>query len=212
VETGRGRTVDRVAGVGLVDPDHSHPLGVAHGRETYRWAVRVVAGTARGRRLVAPPGLDTRPTSDRVREAVFNALQSLGAIEGANVLDLFAGSGALGIEALSRGAAHATFVDTDRDAVASVRVNLTSTGMADRATLVHRDAMAFLAASRERFDLALCDPPYVFSSWPDLLDVLPARTVVVESDRSIDLGPRWEMAREKRYGTTVVEIAHHRQE
>ena len=73
--------------------------------------MRVVAGTARGRRLVAPAGRDTRPTSDRVRESIFNALHSLGAVEGATVVDLFAGSGALGIEALSRGAAHCTFVE-----------------------------------------------------------------------------------------------------
>ena len=79
--------------------------------------MRVVAGTAGGLRLVAPPGRETRPTSDRVREATFNALGSLGAIEEARVLDLFAGSGALGIEALSRGAQHATFVERDRHAV-----------------------------------------------------------------------------------------------
>ena len=94
----------------------------------------MVAGTAGGLRLVAPTGQSTRPTSDRVREATFNALHSLGAIEGADVLDLFAGSGAMGIEALSRGAAHATFVDHDERARAAVHANLDVTHLADRAT------------------------------------------------------------------------------
>jgi 16S rRNA (guanine966-N2)-methyltransferase len=147
-----------------------------------------------------------------VREAIFNALHSMGAVEGATVLDLFAGSGALGIEALSRGAARATLVDNDRDAVAAIRVNLSSTGLADRATVHHRDAMAFLRSSRERYDLALCDPPYAYDDWQGLLDTLGARTVVVESDRTIDVGPSWQLARQKRYGTTVVVIAHHREE
>jgi 16S rRNA (guanine966-N2)-methyltransferase len=172
----------------------------------------VVAGVARGRPLVAPVGRDTRPTSDRVREAVFNALHSLGAVEDAVVLDLFAGTGALGIEALSRGAAHATFVDSDRDAVAAIRVNLTSTGLADRATLQRRDVLSFLVTGRERYDLALCDPPYAYDDWQRLLDTLRARTVVIESDRTIDVGSSWQVAREKRYGTTVVVIAHHREE
>src|SRR3954451_2504981 len=107
--------------------------------------MRVVAGEARGIRLVAPKGLDIRPTSDRVREAVFNALGSLGAVEGATVVDLFAGTGALGIEALSRGAAHATFVDRDRIAVDTVRRNLDATKLGDQATIVRADVMAFVA-------------------------------------------------------------------
>src|SRR3954453_13290953 len=108
--------------------------------------MRVVAGTARGRRLVAPPGRDTRPTSDRVRESVFNVLHSLGAIDGASVVDLFAGSGALGIEALSRGAAHCTFVEPAPAAVTAIRTNLTTAGVAERATIETRTAEAYLAA------------------------------------------------------------------
>src|SRR5207247_7816272 len=107
--------------------------------------MRVVAGSAKGRRLTAPPGRDVRPTSDRVREAVFSSLVSMDAVEGASVLDLFAGSGALGIEALSRGAATATFVDDDRVAVETVRANLAATGVGERASVVDEDALRFLA-------------------------------------------------------------------
>src|SRR5262245_40624058 len=120
--------------------------------------MRVVAGTAGGLRLVAPPGQATRPTSDRVREATFNALESMGAIDGATVLDPFAGSGAMGIEALSRGASRATFVDNDPKARDVVRQNAEHTHLADRATIVAGDAFTFLATSA-RFDLALLDPP-----------------------------------------------------
>src|SRR5438093_104252 len=103
--------------------------------------MRVVAGTARGRRLQAPPGRDVRPTSDRVREAVFSSLASLDVIEGATVADLFAGSGAMGVEALSRGAASATFVDSSAAAVAAIRANLADTGLAGTATVVRADVL-----------------------------------------------------------------------
>jgi 16S rRNA (guanine966-N2)-methyltransferase len=168
--------------------------------------MRVIAGTAKGRRLVAPAGLDTRPTSDRVRGALFNALGSMGAVDGAVVLDLFAGSGALGIEALSRGAAHVTFVDHDRHAVATIRANLAATGLAERATVVQRDAPSFAGTDPHHYDLALLDPPYDFDGWTSLLAALPAPRAVVESDRAIDAGGPWSVVREKRYGTTVVTI------
>lgn len=168
--------------------------------------MRVVAGEARGRRLVAPPGDRVRPTGDRVREAVFNALGSLGAVAGADVLDLFAGSGALGIEALSRGAAHATFVEADRRAVAAVRRNLAATGLGDRATVVAGDAFAHLAAlgPARRYTLALCDPPYRFDRWDELLAALPADLVVVESASAVAVPPAWAVERSRRYGSTVV--------
>src|SRR5258706_10039093 len=106
--------------------------------------MRVVAGTAGGLRLVTPTGHTVRPTSDRAREATFNALESLGAVESARVLDLFAGSGAMGIEALSRGAAHATFVDHDPQARDAVRRNLETTRLADDALIVAADAFAYI--------------------------------------------------------------------
>ena len=122
--------------------------------------MRVVAGTHRGRRLRAPRGADTRPTADRVREAVFSIL---GPIDGLRVLDLFAGSGAMGVEALSRGAAHATFVDRDPQAIACVRANLEALGLADRAEVIKRDwrsAVRGLAASQRFCGLCVMDPPY----------------------------------------------------
>ena len=104
--------------------------------------MRVVAGTAGGRKLQAPPGRDIRPTSDRVREAVFSSLDSMGAVGGASVVDLFCGSGSLGIEALSRGAASATFVDNDPAAIATVRANLAATGLDGRGGAGRRSAVA----------------------------------------------------------------------
>jgi 16S rRNA (guanine966-N2)-methyltransferase len=126
--------------------------------------MRVVAGTHRGRRLTAPAGQRTRPTSDRVRESIFALI---GPVAGGAVLDLFAGSGALGIEALSRGAASALFVDRDPRAAAVVRANLAQLGLQDRARVVCRDWRAALAAERRagsRFGLCLADPPYTLLS------------------------------------------------
>ena len=165
--------------------------------------MRVVAGSARGRRLVAPDGRDTRPTGDRVRQAIFNALTSLDAVVGADVVDLYAGSGALGIEALSRGAAHATFVERAPAALAAIRTNLVATGLAARATVVQADAIVWLPGPR-RAELALVDPPYAFADWPRLLERLSADLVVAESDREVDAPAGWVPLRAKRYGSTVV--------
>lgn len=177
--------------------------------------MRVVSGTAGGLRLVAPEGAETRPTSDRVREATFNALGSLGVITGARVLDLFAGSGAMGIEALSRGAAHATFVERDRAALRAISENLRRTGFDAQATVIAGDAYSFAAAAAaapeadsDSYDIAICDPPYAFDRWDELLSVLPARVAVLESDHELAPAPGWEVGRTKRYGGTVVIVAH----
>jgi 16S rRNA (guanine966-N2)-methyltransferase len=172
--------------------------------------MRVVAGSARGRRISAPPGDAVRPTGDRVREAVFNALGSLGAVEGARVLDLFAGSGALAIEALSRGAASAVLVDPDPSARRAIEANLAATDLAGPATVVAGTAEAFLASCTDRFDLALVDPPYRFDRWVALLDALAPHldgVAVLESDRAVELPSGWRVEREKRYGGTLVQIA-----
>ncbi len=171
--------------------------------------MRVIAGTCGGRRLVAPDGATTRPTGDRVREATFNALSSLDALVHAEVLDLFAGSGALGIEALSRGAAHATFVDHDRRAIQAIEANLAATGLADLATVVRGSAQRVLddaADRRQRWSLALLDPPYAFDGWTELLSALPAGLAVVESDRPVAVPEPWRAIRERRYGATLVAI------
>jgi len=172
--------------------------------------MRVVAGVAGGRPLRAPAGRALRPTSGRVREALFNALGSLDVVEGASVVDLFAGTGALGIEALSRGAASATFVDADLPAVRSIEENLGATGLGDRARVVHADVFRFLEGRAEDdapFDLALADPPYAFDDWPRLLAVLPARLAALEARTHVDLGPGWHPLRSRRYGDTVVTLA-----
>jgi 16S rRNA (guanine966-N2)-methyltransferase len=177
-----------------------------------------VAGEAKGHRLQAPPGDDTRPTLDRVREAVFNALVSLDAVDAARVLDLFAGSGALGIESLSRGAAHATFVERDPAARRVITANLATTGLADRAEVVARDAGAFLrqraaAEPRRSFGLVLLDPPYDTDApaWEEILTavaaVAPTGVVVIESARPVELPQGWHVLREKGYGSTLVVIA-----
>ena len=169
--------------------------------------MRVIAGVARGRRLAVPGGRDVRPTSDRVREAVFSSLVSMSAVEGARVLDLFAGSGALGIEALSRGAAAATFVDHDRRVIDTIRANLDVTGLAAQASVVCDDALGYVAAHSEAVDLAFVDPPYAFDAWDELLGRLRAGVVVLESDRPQPLATRFEVLRTKAYGGTVVTIA-----
>ncbi|MGI8983921.1 MAG: 16S rRNA (guanine(966)-N(2))-methyltransferase RsmD [Acidimicrobiales bacterium] len=170
--------------------------------------MRVVAGLAGGRRLQAPAGRKVRPTSERVREALFNALGSMDAIAGASVLDLFAGSGALGIEALSRGAASATFVEADARAVAAVKANLLATGLGERARVVQSDVVRFLSHPPPApVDLAFADPPYAFSGWADVLDRLPAALVAVEARSHLDLGPAWRPVRSKRYGDTVIILA-----
>ena len=120
--------------------------------------MRVITGTARGRVLRTLEGEDVRPTTDRVKEAVFSIIQF--EIEGRRVLDLFAGSGQLGIEALSRGAREAVFVDARRDACQVVRENLSKTRLAERAQVVQMDYLSYLGTGRGRFDLVFLDPPY----------------------------------------------------
>jgi 16S rRNA (guanine966-N2)-methyltransferase len=174
--------------------------------------MRVVAGSARGRRLVAPPGRLVRPTTDRTREAVFNALESLDAVAEATVLDLFAGTGALGIEALSRGAARVVFVERDRAARRCLEANLATTDLRQVSHIITGDAGAFVGRAQERFDLVLLDPPYGYDGWSDLLGGLEAivtdrALVVIESDRAPEMPADWLVERRKRYGGTFVVIA-----
>lgn len=183
--------------------------------------MRVIAGSAGGRRLVAPPGTTTRPTSDRAKEALFSSLAA--EVPAARVLDLYAGSGALGIEALSRGAEHATFVERDRRALRCLRTNLRVTGLHDAASVVATDVAAFCRATQPvPFDLVLCDPPYAEPTatvWALLGDLRAAgglgagTTVVVERDRR-DPGlagpvPGFLASRGQRpYGDTVLWVLH----
>ena len=120
--------------------------------------MRVITGSARGRKLKELPGMDTRPTTDKVKESIFNIIQF--DVEGRRVLDLFAGTGQLGIEALSRGAREAVFVDSSREAVRVIEKNLAAAGFKDRARVVGADFAGYLRAGRETFDIAFLDPPY----------------------------------------------------
>ncbi len=173
--------------------------------------MRVIAGDLKGRRLVSPAGMATRPTTDKVREATFNALGSLdlvrgGLLQGARVADLFAGSGAVGIEAISRGAELCTFIERDRSALAALRENLSSLGCEEKARVVAGDVMS-LAASLD-VDLVYADPPYGFEAWERLLSVLTAPFIVTESGHRLDaeIGEAvgLEILRSQRYGRTWV--------
>jgi 16S rRNA (guanine966-N2)-methyltransferase len=170
--------------------------------------VRVVAGEFKGRRLQAPRGAGTRPTADRVREALFSML---GDVSGARVLDLYAGSGALGIEALSRGAESAVFVERDRHALAALRRNLEAVGV--DAEVRSQDALRFIARPEGVFDLVFCDPPYDDAPGvaAPLSDALAAMTgenarIVTESDKRNPLILPQPLVVERTYGDTRIAI------
>jgi 16S rRNA (guanine966-N2)-methyltransferase len=176
--------------------------------------MRVIAGTYGGRRLAAPPGTATRPTSDRVREALFSML---GALDGMRVLDLFAGSGALGIEALSRGAAFAAFVERERRALDVLRGNLATLAVPGERFSVHaQDALAALrnaTARGDAYDVVFLDPPYAAGERlaPALDEQLravlsPTARVVSESDRRAPLALDLDIDIERRYGDTLIRI------
>lgn len=148
-----------------------------------------------------------------VREAVFDILASLEDIEDAAVLDLFCGSGALGLEALSRGAGSVTFVDRDQRALRAVEANLAHVGLEGETVSVVRATLPgwlSTAGPAGRSDLVLCDPPYGFDQWPRLLDSLPPALAVLESDRPLPLSERWAVARSRRYGGTLITVAQRR--
>ncbi|WP_419841798.1 16S rRNA (guanine(966)-N(2))-methyltransferase RsmD [Candidatus Poriferisodalis sp.] len=170
--------------------------------------MRVVGGTLGGRRLTVAGSDAVRPTSERAREAIFNMLASLDMPRGARVLDLFSGSGALGIEALSRHAAHATFVDSDAGACRTVTANLTALGIAERGSVVRADVLSHVLAHDDPVDVAFADPPYRFDRWRDVLGGVNAEMLVCESDRAIEpeVDGSWRTHRVRRYGTPVITL------
>lgn len=135
--------------------------------------MRVITGIARGHRLIAPEGLETRPTSDKVKEGVFSSIQF--ELEGADVLDLFAGSGQMGIEALSRGAAHAVFVDSSAKSIKCVNENLRSTKLDKSAEVITRDSYDYIRLTSQQFDIIILDPPYRHGHIPKLLPLAAAK-------------------------------------
>ena len=177
--------------------------------------MRVITGSARGRRLKELEGLETRPTTGKVKEALFSVIQF--DIEGRRVLDLFAGTGQLGIEALSRGAECAVFVERRRDALQVIRENLEACGMTDKARVVNGDAMSYLK-SGEKFDLIFLDPPYASDLLEQALEEIVRfdicrrhGIIVAESAADKTLPPLagpYALYREYRYGKIKLTVYH----
>jgi len=178
--------------------------------------MRVISGERRGKKLKELPGEGTRPTTDRVKESIFNIIQF--DVPGRRVLDLFGGTGQMGIEALSRGAAHCTFVDLHRDAAAVIRENLKATGMTERATVIQGDALAFLGSAKEPFDLIFLDPPYSTGLLEKTLKFIAAIDIVSKNGIMVcessleetlpELDEPYAWGREYRYGKSKVTICH----
>ena len=178
--------------------------------------MRVITGSARGRRLKELEGMETRPTTDRVKEGLFNVLQF--DIEGRKVLDLFAGTGQLGIECLSRGAASAVFVDRRPDAAALTRENLKLCDLTDRSRVVAGDSMEFLKAAREKYDLIFLDPPYASGLLEQALtdiaafDICRQHGIIVAESAAETvlpaLPPPYQLYREYRYGKIKLTVFH----
>lgn len=174
--------------------------------------MRVITGTARGRRLITPEGLDTRPTTDKVKEAICSSLQF--EFPGANVIDLFAGSGQMAIEALSRGAARATFIDADQRAINCIRQNVKNCGFADQATILKSDAISFLQRTTEHFDIAFLDPPYHHDILPQILPILAEKLqqngiIVCEHEPECKLSQRilhFDLQKQKKYGKIIISV------
>ena len=170
--------------------------------------MRIIAGSRRGHRIEAPGGRNTRPTSDRVRENVFNIL---GPLDGGDVLDLYAGSGALGLEALSRGAVHAVFVETDREAADVIAANLDKLRL--RGTVLRQDVLKVLSSEKRKYDLVLVDPPYEMYSdlEPKLARYLPplltpGGVVVVETDARTQPALPLEERTSRKYGSVRITV------
>ena len=176
--------------------------------------MRVISGTARGTQLKTPDGMLTRPTADRVKEALFSILQF--DIPGTEVLDLFGGTGQLGIEALSRGSTSATFVDAREDACKLIRENLRRTHMLEKGKVVHMDYLSYLNQCRKRYHIVFLDPPYAETFLENSLkriaeiDILHSNGIIV-TERPLGKDLQWEhdgftRSRDYKYGKTVLTI------
>jgi 16S rRNA (guanine966-N2)-methyltransferase len=173
--------------------------------------VRIIAGTLGGRTLRAPSGHLTRPTTDRTRSAIFSLVESRLDLTGVQVLDAFAGSGALGLEALSRGAAHATFIEAHTDAFAVLRDNVQRLGMTAHATMLRTDVLRTLPSLRGSFALVLADPPYHLPTLPALpgallVVVAPGGLLVLEHDARHRFDDHPALVTTRRYGETLVSL------
>ena len=167
--------------------------------------MRIVSGIAKGRRIFPPQIEEVRPTKDRVREAVFNSLRSFDLIDDRHFFDLFAGSGALGLEAISRGAKSATFVDRRKVCIEVIQENIEALGFGDVTDVRHCDYLQVLPTTTKN-DIVLLDPPYNFADWDYLLSHLSAEAAVIEAENEIALPESWRSIKVKKYGSTFVNI------
>ena len=176
--------------------------------------MRIIAGSARGRKLFSPEGMDVRPTTDKVKESLFNIIQF--EVPGARVLDLFAGTGQLGLEALSRGAEEAVFVDASGKSLAIVKKNAALCGFGEKARLVSGDAFAFLARGEGPFDIAFLDPPYHKGLCVKAMELLPpvlrgGATVICETQADEALPERFgTFARDREYRYSAIRLSVYR--
>lgn len=176
--------------------------------------MRVISGKARGVKLISPEGNSTRPTLDRVKEALFSML--LPYLNEASVLDLFAGSGALGIESLSRGAGKAVFVDSSKAAIECVRKNLTAAKLENSATVIMSSSKNYLEKCNEKFDIIFLDPPYAQALYEETLLLIEKYNLLTESgiiviEWDYDIGfnsktSRFEVLKEKKYGRVGITV------
>lgn len=176
--------------------------------------MRVISGSARGTQLKTPEGMKTRPTTDRVKEALFSIIQF--DLPGANVLDLFGGTGQLGIEALSRGAAKAVFVDSDKSACGIIRENLKRTKLLDKSTVLCVDSLAYLRRCTEKFNIVLLDPPYAEEILENSLkliteiDILQSNAIIVTErplGKELSLSfPDFSCSKDYKYGNTLLAL------
>ncbi|MEC8334133.1 MAG: 16S rRNA (guanine(966)-N(2))-methyltransferase RsmD [Actinomycetota bacterium] len=168
--------------------------------------MRVIAGVEKGRKLVAPSGDHIRPTKDRVKEAIFNSLHSYGLVNDKSFLDLFSGTGSLGIEALSRGANSVVFVDNNQEAIDCITLNVKKLNYGSVSKILKTDALNFLK-KEEYFDIALIDPPYKYEHWSALLEHINAHSIVIESSEKVILESDWQIIKSQKYGQTNLLIA-----
>lgn len=180
--------------------------------------MRIISGIHKGRRLRTVKDLSVRPATDRVKQTIFDMLSTRIEWEGARVLDLFAGSGALGIEALSRGAAHAVFVESEADVAEYIEANVQMIGCENQAEVIETDALAFIARCKETFDLIFADPPYGFAATPQIAGLIfaaniltPGGYLLIEhtTEMKFETTRLYRIAAEKRFGRTVVTFFRH---
>ncbi len=168
--------------------------------------MRVIAGSARGRKLIAPDGQGTRPITDRAKEGIFNMLLPIIELDDCRVLDLFAGSGSFGLESLSRGAGHVTFVERNRGAAAVIQKNVDALGFTDQATVLTANVESVVRTA-PAVELAFCDPPYTDDVWAELLPLVPSEVLVGHASFDIPLTDPWIELKRREYGRSKIVIA-----